>query len=385
MAALVLDGSADLEASFGERKKYLVLINFATTVLPPILEHERWGDMLKAEREYKDLGESLLQFLGRSMRDANGWSVEEREQYRTLKKILLTIRLRQKLLSDREVLDDSLGNVDGPTLSDMKVVCEIFEHTARSMDASGVTPLTTCPSEFPKFIDKLQAPMLELDADIRSASLFVDESVIDLEDSMLLATLCQGTTEDDAGRETSLPESIKHPLAAGGQRLHGYCLKPSPKLLTGETYISITVKKAGEKTCASFIDPFVTVNVFDIHGNLLCDEQYTHVGKLEQPAGFTKSAQQIGFHNAKVHIPLTLQQMNQKNAAIFFEFKHFKPKKRYNSVRCWSFLEMDELCDGGVLLEWYKKPMDPVRKRIKLHTIKKLFLNLEIELKRVRE
>ena len=111
--------------------------------------------MLKAEREYKDLGESLLQFLGRSMRDANGWSVEEREQYRTLKKILLTIRLRQKLLSDREVLDDSLGNVDGPTLSDMKVVCEIFQssfqyHKVRRVNAS-------CRSLFHIFLTGLTA------------------------------------------------------------------------------------------------------------------------------------------------------------------------------------------------------------------------------------
>lgn len=37
--------------------------------------------------------------------------------------------------------------------------------------------------------------------------------------------------------------------------------------------------------------------------------------------------------------------------AVFFELKHYKPKKRAVSTRCWSFLEKDEIKEGHVVLE----------------------------------
>jgi len=38
-------------------------------------------------------------------------------------------------------------------------------------------------------------------------------------------------------------------------------------------------------------------------------------------------------------------------AAIFFEFKHYKPKKERVSTRCFSFMELDEIRDGTISLE----------------------------------
>lgn len=38
-------------------------------------------------------------------------------------------------------------------------------------------------------------------------------------------------------------------------------------------------------------------------------------------------------------------------AAIFFEFKHYKPKKERISTRCFSFMELDEIRDGPISLE----------------------------------
>ena len=38
-------------------------------------------------------------------------------------------------------------------------------------------------------------------------------------------------------------------------------------------------------------------------------------------------------------------------AAIFFELKHYKPKKERVSTRCFSFMELDEIRDGPVSLE----------------------------------
>lgn len=66
-------------------------------------------------------------------------------------------------------------------------------------------------------------------------------------------------------------------------------------------------------------------------------------------------------------------------AAVFFEFYHYKPKKRKKSCRCWAMLEMDEVATNGALvLELYQKPMDPKRKRINLFTVKELYLHLEL-------
>lgn len=68
-------------------------------------------------------------------------------------------------------------------------------------------------------------------------------------------------------------------------------------------------------------------------------------------------------------------------AAIFFEFYHYKPKKRKKSCRCWALLEMDEVAKGGVrALELYQKPMDPRRKRINLFTVKELYLHVQLTL-----
>ena len=37
--------------------------------------------------------------------------------------------------------------------------------------------------------------------------------------------------------------------------------------------------------------------------------------------------------------------------AVFFELKHYKPKKKTISTKCWAFLERDEIKDGPAFLE----------------------------------
>ncbi|MBZ3885205.1 Axin interactor, dorsalization-associated protein, partial [Sciurus carolinensis] len=44
-----------------------------------------------------------------------------------------------------------------------------------------------------------------------------------------------------------------------------------------------------------------------------------------------------------------------KGAAIFLEFKHYKPKKRFTSSLCFYFMEMDEIKPGPIVIELYKK------------------------------
>ncbi|GCC19963.1 hypothetical protein chiPu_0018645 [Chiloscyllium punctatum] len=63
-------------------------------------------------------------------------------------------------------------------------------------------------------------------------------------------------------------------------------------------------------------------------------------------------------------------------AAIFFEFKHYKPKKRFTSTKCFAFMEMDEIKAGHIVIELYKKPTDFKRKKLHLLTKKPLYLHL---------
>ncbi|XP_038840641.1 axin interactor, dorsalization-associated protein-like [Salvelinus namaycush] len=63
-------------------------------------------------------------------------------------------------------------------------------------------------------------------------------------------------------------------------------------------------------------------------------------------------------------------------AAIFFEFKHYKPKKGFTSTKCFAFMEMDEIKPGPIVIELYKKPTDFKRKKLQLLTKKPLYLYL---------
>lgn len=46
-------------------------------------------------------------------------------------------------------------------------------------------------------------------------------------------------------------------------------------------------------------------------------------------------------------------------AAIFFEFKHYKPKKKFTSTKCFAFMEMDEIKPGPIVIElWVIKWSD---------------------------
>nr|KAF6302427.1 axin interactor, dorsalization associated [Pipistrellus kuhlii] len=71
-------------------------------------------------------------------------------------------------------------------------------------------------------------------------------------------------------------------------------------------------------------------------------------------------------------------------AAIFFEFKHYKPKKRFTSTKCFAFMEMDEIKPGPIVIELYKKPTDFKRKKLQLLTKKPLYLHLHQTLHKER-
>lgn len=57
------------------------------------------------------------------------------------------------------------------------------------------------------------------------------------------------------------------------------------------------------------------------------------------------------FFDTKVHLQTNLEAIKKENMAVFFEFKHWKPKKKKLSTRCFCFMEPDEIKEGVIKLE----------------------------------
>jgi hypothetical protein len=134
------------------------------------------------------------------------------------------------------------------------------------------------------------------------------------------------------------------------------------------TVVAIRIEKIGLKDAQEYIDPFMTVLVADPRTNLL-DTHDTGVAK-------ERRATYVTF-NHQVYLNISLEEMQRQAAALFFEFKHYKPKKKKVSTRCWAFMELSELkMDEEIVLELYHKPTDLRKKKFKLHTEKTLYLHL---------
>jgi hypothetical protein len=334
------------------------------------LKHEMWGDLIEAETEYMSLERSMRSFLSGPLSFST-------EILQVLTKILLSIVLRHKFLSGREVLDDSVGSA-GPTTEDMKQVLVILEKIRSVEDNSELFDIVM--PVFPHFVDNFRVDIIQLEEEIKNGKPREHTLVMDyggdLEDSLPSSKL-DGDVES-GHRTIVLKDSSKtEKKAAGGQNLYGKFIRAEDlQHEAGKKYVSITVVKAGEKNCEKYTDPFVAMNLFDSAGNMLCGEQYTPTSRIQHSRHV-----HFGSVSSTFHIPLSIQELNAKNAAICFELKHYKVKKKYNSVKCWCFMEVDEIREGRIFLEWYQKPLDPLRKRIRLHTIKRLFLEIECKIR----
>lgn len=134
------------------------------------------------------------------------------------------------------------------------------------------------------------------------------------------------------------------------------------------TVVSIKLDKIGLKDAQVYIDPIMTVLVADPKGNIL--------DKHDTPVATERRVTHVIF-GATVYLNISLEDMQRSNAAIFFEFKHYKPKKKKVSTRCWCFMELNELRrDEEILLEIYHKPTDLKKKKLTLHSEKQLYMHL---------
>uniref|UniRef100_A0A8C8YND6 Axin interactor, dorsalization-associated protein n=1 Tax=Prolemur simus TaxID=1328070 RepID=A0A8C8YND6_PROSS len=165
--------------------------------------------------------------------------------------------------------------------------------------------------------------------------------------------------EEEGGAGAGSPDSF--PARVPGTLLPRLPSEP------GMTLLTIRIEKIGLKDAGQCIDPYITVSVKDLNGIDLTPVQDT-------PVASRKEDTYVHF-NVDIELQKHVEKLT-KGAAVFFEFKHYKPKKRFTSTKCFAFMEMDEIKPGPIVIELYKKPTDFKRKKLQLLTKKPLYLHL---------
>nr|XP_023422705.1 axin interactor, dorsalization-associated protein-like [Cavia porcellus] len=147
----------------------------------------------------------------------------------------------------------------------------------------------------------------------------------------------------------------------------GASLLPRLPSEPGTTLLTITIEKIGLKDAGQCIDPYITVSVKDLNGIDLMPVQ-------DMPVASRKEYTYVHF-NVDIKLQKHVEKL-AKGAAVFFEFKHYKPKKRFTSTKCFAFMEMGEIKPGPIVFELYKKPTDFKRKKLQLLAKKPPYLHL---------
>ncbi|XP_041420177.1 axin interactor, dorsalization-associated protein B isoform X2 [Xenopus laevis] len=279
-------------------------------------DFDSWGQLVEAIDEYQILARQLQK---EAQSPANSSDFTE-DQKKTIGKIATCLELRSAALQYTQ-------SQEGFTLEDVKKLEPIL------------SSILTFNKEFP--FDVQPVPLRRILAPGEEENLEVEEE------------------EEDGGAGVGSPDLF--PARVPGTLLPRLPSEP------GMTLLTIKIEKIGLKDAGQCIDPYITVSVKDLNGIDLTPVQDT-------PMAVRKEDTYVHF-NVEIEIQKHVEKLT-KGAAIFFEFKHYKPKKRFTSTKCFAFMEMDEIKSGQIVIELYKKPTDFKRKRLQLLTKKPLYLHL---------
>ncbi|XP_072032341.1 axin interactor, dorsalization-associated protein-like [Amphiura filiformis] len=284
---------------------------------------DSWGQLVEAVDEYQMLSKKLLQ---QSTFEAQLFTDDQKK---TLTKISACLDLRAKALQSPQA-------TDGFSLNELRKVESAFSNL-----------LSTSQAAFPVSMPA-GAAIPRLSTQRGNFELDIEGDEIDDED------------EDDEHGNLGVPTSAIRPTGRLLQRI------PHEK---GTTDLTVRIEKIGLKDASIYLDPFITISVKDSAGVDVTKMQDTPVAiKREDPY--------IVF-DVDVEIQRPLEKM-PKGTAIFFELKHYKPKKKTISTKCFAFLEMDEIKQGQSVIELYQKPTDYKKKKLSLVTAKPLYLHLHL-------
>ncbi|KAM9798155.1 axin interactor, dorsalization-associated protein [Neosynchiropus ocellatus] len=275
-------------------------------------DFDSWGQLVEAIDEYQILARQLQKEVQSTSSDLT------EEQKKTLGKIATCLEMRSASLQNTQTKEEF-------KLEELKKVESILQN------------IQTYNKEFP--FDVQPVPSRKILAPGEEENLELEE-----EDAGAVV----GSTEAFAPRPT-------------GTLLPRLPSEPGMSLLT------LRIEKIGLKDAGQCIDPYMTVSVKDCNGVDLNPVQDTPVA--------TKKEDTYIHFSVDVEVQRHVEKL-PKGAAIFFEFKHYKPKKRFTSTKCFAFMEMDEIKPGPIVIELYKKPTDFKRKKLQLLTKKPLYLHL---------
>lgn len=280
-------------------------------------DFDSWGQLVEAIDEYQILARQLQ----KEVQEPNSTGFSE-EQKKNLGKIATCLEMRSASLQCNTQIKEEFK------LEDLKKLETI------------ITNILTFNKEFP--FDVQPVPSRKILAPGEEENLELEE-----EDAA-------------AGHGSADTFSPRAPATQG-------TLLPQLPSEPGMTLLTIKIEKIGLKDAGQCIDPYITISVKDVNGVDLNPAQDT-------PVASRKEDTYIHF-NVDVEVQRHVERL-PKGAAIFFEFKHYKPKKRFTSTKCFAFMEMDEIKPGPIVIELYKKPTDFKRKKLQLLTKKPLYLHL---------
>nr|XP_056708530.1 axin interactor, dorsalization-associated protein isoform X2 [Euleptes europaea] len=283
-------------------------------------DFDSWGQLVEAIDEYQILARHLQK---EAQSQPNNSEFTE-DQKKILAKIATCLELRSAALQ-------STQSQEGFKLEDLKKLEPILKN------------ILTYNKEFP--FDIQPVPPRKILAPGEEEDLEFEED------------------EEEGGAGAGSPDTF--PARVPGRE--NSTLLPRLPSEPGMMLLTIKIEKIGLKDAGQCIDPYITVSVKDLNGIELTPVQDT-------PVASRKEDTYIHF-NVDIEIQKHVEKLT-KGAAIFFEFKHYKPKKRFTSTKCFAFMEMDEIKPGPMVIELYKKPTDFKRKKLQLLTKKPLYLHL---------
>ncbi|KAI5086963.1 axin interactor, dorsalization-associated protein, partial [Silurus meridionalis] len=252
-------------------------------------DFDSWGQLVEAVDEYQ----ILARHLQKAVQSQNSQDFTE-EQKKTLGKIAACLEMRSGSLQSTQSQEEF-------TLQDLKQLEPVIKN------------ILTYNKDFPFNVQPV--PLRKIFAPR-------EEENLDVEEELETAT---GT-----GSVQSFPT-----------RTPGTLLPRLPSE-PGLTLLTLRIEKIGLKDAGQCIEPYVTISVRDLDGVDLNPVQDT-------PVSTRKEDTYIHF-DVDVEIQKHLEKL-PKGAAIFFEFKHYKPKKKFTSTKCFAFMEMDEIKPGPIVIE----------------------------------
>ncbi|XP_059533355.1 axin interactor, dorsalization-associated protein isoform X1 [Myotis daubentonii] len=308
-------------------------------------DFDSWGQLVEAIDEYQ----ILARHLQKEAQAQHNNSEFTEEQKKTIGKIATCLELRSAALQSTQSQEEfkledlkklEPSNYWKPIRLDMKhILIAPLQRRQKSRTPLFLKNILTYNKEFP--FDVQPVPLRRILAPGEEENLEFEED------------------EEEGGAGAGSPDSF--PARVPGTLLPRLPSEP------GMTLLTIRIEKIGLKDAGQCIDPYITVSVKDLNGIDLTPVQDT-------PVAARKEDTYVHF-NVDIELQKHVEKLT-KGAAIFFEFKHYKPKKRFTSTKCFAFMEMDEIKPGPIVIELYKKPTDFKRKKLQLLTKKPLYLHL---------